>query len=312
MLPADPRPVTLYVGGTSRSGSTLLECLLARLDGVVVLGEVAHLWRRGLLADELCACGEHFSRCPFWQAVGDRAFGGWPAVDVQRVLELKDAVDRQRKLPSTGRRRPTAAVASAATEYAAHYRAIYDAAADIAGAQVVVDSSKVPPTATALTHDPAIDLRIIHIVRDSRGVAYSWTRTVRRPESLTGESMPRFNVGSSAVQWVAHNLQMGFAAHRGADLARLRYEDLVDDAGGAVRDVWQRLGLPGDGTLPMIDSRTIELRPTHSVAGNPMRFRHGATTLSPDVAWRSDMPAHQRRLVTAVTFPLLMRFGYAR
>jgi hypothetical protein len=271
---------------------------------------VAHLWRRGLLDNELCACGERFSGCEFWQAVGDHAFGGWSAVDVDRVLALKNTVDRQRKLPQTGRRHPAAVVASAAREYAGYYRRIYDAAADITGARVVVDSSKVPPTAAALTHDPTIDLRIVHIVRDSRGVAYSWTRTVQRPESPTGESMPRFNVGASAAQWVAHNLQMGFAAHRGADLARLRYEDLVEDAAGAVHDVWQRLDLPGDGQLPMIDSRTIELKRTHSVAGNPMRFRDGATTLAPDLAWRSDMPARQRRLVTAVTLPLLLQFGY--
>jgi len=304
------RTCVLYIGGTSRSGSTLLECLLARRDDVVALGEVAHLWRRGLLDNELCACGQHFWRCPFWQSVGDRAFGGWSAVDVDRVLWLRRSVDRQRRLLITGRRHPPSSLAAAAREYASFYRRIYEAASAIATAPVVLDSSKVPPTAVALTHDKAINLHVMHIVRDSRGVAYSWTKTVTRPESATRESMPRFGVGLSAAQWAAHNLEVRLIAHRGAPVVRLRYEDLVDDANATVREAWSALGLPGEGGLPMSDPRTIELRPTHSVAGNPMRFRHGVTKLAPDLEWRSRMPTRERRLVTAMTFPLLRHYGY--
>lgn len=303
-------PCVLYVGGTSRSGSTLLECLTARLDGVVVLGEVTHLWRRGLLEDQLCACGQPFSRCPFWQQVGRTAFGGWERVDVEHVLRLADRVDRQRRLPVTGRRRPPRSVAAPAREYAGYYRRIYEAAATVAGAAVVVDSSKVPPTGMAVSHDPDLDLRVLHIVRDSRGVAYSWTKTVARPETATGEPMPRFGVRSSAVQWAAHNLEMELFRRRRVPMVRVRYEDLVDDAAAVLGDAWRALDLPGDGRLPMTGPRSIELRPTHSVAGNPMRFRLGVTELRPDLEWRRAMPASQRRVATAITLPLLRAYGY--
>lgn len=303
-------PTVLFIGGTSRSGSTLLESLLARLDDTVVLGEVTHLWRRGLLEDQRCACGEPFSRCPFWQAVGERAFGGWAHVDVGHVLALRERVDRQRRLAGSGRRRPTQAVAGAAGEYASYYRRIYAAAQSISGRSVAVDSSKEPPTGIALTHDVSIDLRVVHIVRDSRGVAYSWTKTVARPETHTNEPMPRMGAHASALQWVAHNLEMSLFARRRVPKLTLRYEDLVEDAEATVRTAWRSLELPGDGTLPMLDTRTIELRSTHSVAGNPMRFRHGPTTLSPDVAWRTSLPVWQRRVVTAMTLPLLLRYGY--
>lgn len=304
------RTTLLFIGGTSRSGSTLLECLLARLDNVVVLGEVAHLWRRGVMEDQLCACGASFSSCPFWQEVGDRAFGGWEQVDVPRVLQLMDAVDRQRRIPQTARRRPSPKVAAMAEEYAEHYRKIYDAAREISGAEVVVDSSKVPPTALALSHDPRIDLRVLHIVRDSRGVAYSWTKVVPRPETETGEDMPRFGVRKSTALWLSHNLSISALSYRGFPVTRIRYEDLVADASTTVRSAWQRLELPGPGVLPMIDRTTVELVPTHSVAGNPMRFSLGTTTLRPDVAWRSAMPAHERRVVTALTYPVLRAMGY--
>lgn len=141
----------LYIGGSGRSGSTLLECLLAELPEVVALGEVGHLWERALGRNELCACGEHFHDCPFWTVVGQRAFGGWKNVSVEHVLTLKDAVDRQRRMPSTARRRAPRGMRTALQEYAEYYRRIYQAAATVSGAPVVVDSSKVAPTALAST-----------------------------------------------------------------------------------------------------------------------------------------------------------------
>ncbi len=308
---ADPGATTLlYIGGSGRSGSTLLECLLARLDDVVVLGEVAHLWQRGIRGDELCACGEHFSRCPFWTGVGDHAFGGWANVDVDDVLTLKDAVDRQRRMNRTVRRRPSEETAVAARSYSDYYRRIYDAARAVSGAQVVVDSSKVAPTALALSHDPQLDLRVMHIVRDSRGVAYSWTKEVSRPET-EGETMPQLAVSRSAALWLSHNLSIRGLAYRGVPVARLRYEDLVEDAATVVQQTWRTLDLPGDGVLPMVDAKSIELRSTHSVAGNPMRFRTGLTALRPDVEWRRAMSDRDRRVVTTLTYPALRAFGYS-
>jgi hypothetical protein len=105
---------------------------------------------------------------------------------------------------------------------------------------------------------------------------------------------------------------MSALAYRHVPLTRIRYEDLVADAAGTVREAWAGLGLPGNGELPMIDRTTIELAPTHSVAGNPMRFSLGLTHLRPDVAWRTKLPARDRRAVTALTYPVLRAMGYHR
>ena len=309
------RPVALdatkvvFIGGWGRSGSTLLEALLARLDGVVVLGEVTHLWERGLGGDELCACGQPFSRCPFWVHVGKQAFGGWDQVDLDRVRELKAEVDRQRRMPTTARRRLDREHRATILEYTQLFRSIYDAAAEVSGADVVVDSSKEIPLAMALSHDAQIDLRVLHMVRDSRGVAHSWSKLVERPEAH-GEAMPQFSARWSTTMWLSLNAAVAGLRHRRVPVARVRYEDLVDDAVDTVRGAWRELGLPGDGELPMVDAGTIELRPTHSVAGNPMRFQTGLTTLRQDDEWRTSMPARDRRLVTAMSYPMLRYFGY--
>jgi hypothetical protein len=62
--------------------------------------------------------------------------------------------------------------------------------------------------------------------------------------------------------------------------------------------------------LPLIDERTIDLRPSHSVKGNPDRLRTGPVELRLDDEWKTRMGPADRRVVTTLTWPLLMRYGY--
>ena len=49
---------------------------------------------------------------------------------------------------------------------------------------------------------------------------------------------------------------------------------------------------------------------THSVSGNPNRFGTGEVELRADEEWRRAMRTVDRGLVTALTWPLLLRYRY--
>jgi UDP-N-acetylglucosamine transferase subunit ALG13 len=312
-LPTAPdAPITLYIGGSGRSGSTLLERLLEQVPGVVALGEAVHLWTRGIGNDERCACGNRFSACEFWTEVGEQAFGGWAKVDVNRLLDLKARVDRQRHMPRTALRHTTAGLRRDLLEYTDYYRRLYDAARAVSGASVVVDSSKHASTALALSHDRGIDLRTVRIVRDPRGVAFSWSKSVERPETDGEVLMPRYSPVKSTALWTAHNVGLEGLTHRGLPVTTVRYEDLVTDPAVHVQRLWQTLGLPGAGELPVATGNTVNLGIGHSVAGNPMRFRQGLISLASDDTWKDRLGSSDRRLVTALSLPALARYGYLR
>jgi hypothetical protein len=46
------------------------------------------------------------------------------------------------------------------------------------------------------------------------------------------------------------------------------------------------------------------------VSGNPLRFTVGELKIEPDTEWRDRMRPRDRRLATALTLPLLARYGY--
>src|SRR5260370_24563179 len=73
-----PRAVTvIYIAGSGRSGSTLLERTLGEISGFVNVGELIDLFRRTVFQGERCGCGQNFCDCSFWAGVGKRAFIGW-------------------------------------------------------------------------------------------------------------------------------------------------------------------------------------------------------------------------------------------
>jgi hypothetical protein len=300
----------VYLGGFGRSGTTLVERVLDQLPDVCGLGEVVHLWFRGLLWDELCGCGQPFSSCEFWQEVGKAAFGGWETVDAKAVHRLGLGVDRSRHVPALVALPAGARLRRQAREYADWYARIYAAVAAVTGAKVVVDSSKNASLAFSLREHPDIDLKILHVVRDARGVAHSWTKDVRRPEAgAEHQLMDKYSPARSATLWTAHNLSFEVLRRQGSEVRRLRYEQFASDPQQTVRGIQEWLGLPLS-ELPFLPGDAVELRASHTVAGNPMRFRTGRLELRMDEEWRAGLAAGDRRRVTAVTWPLLLRYGY--
>lgn len=302
----------LYLGGLGRSGSTLLERMLGELPGVTPLGEVVHLWERALRDDERCGCGLVFSACPFWSEVGLRAFGGWDQLDTQQVLALKHRVDRTRHvgrltLPALRR-----SVRGDLYDYLDLYERVYAAAREVSGATTVIDSSKHASLAYALRWSSKLDLKVVHVLRDSPAVVHSWSKVVVRPEAGEDSRMPRYGVLKVIGRWTADNALFDLLRALGTRVLVVRYEDLIADPRAALLSIADHAGLStGADDLAFLSAGGgVELNPTHTVAGNPMRFTSGRIVLRRDDTWRQALPTSSRRAVTALTMPTRVRFGY--
>lgn len=312
MTSGNARPTrVLFIGGVGRSGTTLIERTLDTDPRVTALGEVLHLWERSLLTDELCGCGERFSRCPFWTEVGERAFGGWQNVDPHRVMALKVALDRTSRAPRLrfllGGRQWRADLA----EFASYFSRLYRAAAEVSHTPIVIDSSKQASLPFILMHDQSISLRLLHCVRDARAVAYSWTQTVARPEAQDGSAaeMQRYSPARMSLTWMLHNGALEWLPEHKVRSLRLRYEDWVADPETAVARILQFCALPPTQSTA-VGPDWVDLGMSHTCSGNPMRFAAGRVEIRPDTRWRDQLPASQRRLVTLVTGPLLATYHY--
>ena len=309
-----PTVRVLYIAGLGRSGSTLLSRLLGQVDGVCALGEAHHVWRTGApraAADELCGCGRTYAECGFWRDRLAAVFDQEGGVPTERMRELAGRVARirhVRRLERGGDRAFEAAVA----EYAAVWERLYAEIARHTGARVIVDASKDLGPLYFLRRIAGLEVAVLHLVRDPRGVAHSWSRRKLRPEFVGREIyMNRHGALDVAWRWSYSNVLAQRAARHFPALLRLRYEDFVAAPREALAGICAFAGLP-DADLGFLDGRRARLaRATCTLSGNPMRFGGGELVIRPDAEWRERMPAVSRALVGALTWPLARRYGYA-
>jgi Sulfotransferase domain len=307
-MSADRRPTVLLVGGSGRSGSTLLDRLLGELPGFVAVGELRYIWSEALGENRYCGCGTRFLDCPFWAEVGSQAFGGWDQIDPGEVVALERSIGRHRHIPflAMGNAAPSR-YSTRLGSYLGSLSPVYEAIRQLSGADVIVDSTKDAAYAHVLRQMPEVDFRVVHLVRDSRGVAWSWAKVVQSdPEHY----MRRFSPGVSALRWVGYNLMVESLGRFGIPRLLVRYEALVTNPQAALTAIASFAGRPLDPkALAFLDEHRASLGAHHTVAGNPMRMTAGRIGLALDEAWRTSMPFAQKAQVTALTWPLLRHYA---
>ena len=305
-------PDVVFIGGASRSGSTLLSRMLGSTSNHVPIGELTSIWEQHFRLNRACGCGNDFRHCEFWNAVVDEAFGGIDKVDADEVVALRESVLHARKLPLLviPELRP-ADYQSHLREYVDMLGALYRAIQKVSGCNVIIDSSKRPAHAWALTEVQHIRPTMILLVRDSRACAYSWQRRKRRIDVHDQiEYMKQHKGWSTTRYWIFHYMLTPLSSQRFSSVATVRYEDVVEAPAAALSSMVNQLGLPGRADFPFVSDRGIDLSTDHSLWGNPMRAERGIVTIQHDNEWLTKMAAGERRVVTLMTLPWLVKYRY--
>lgn len=301
------RTVVVLVAGGGRSGSTLLGNAIGSLPGAVSAGEVKLALRRGLVEGGHCGCRVPVRDCPVWRPALEATFGRVPsAAEADAFDRTLSALVRTRRVPWWLLARPGGEVDRVAGTMAR----LLVAVARASGRPTVVDSSKLPAYGALLARSPLLDVRVVHLVRDPRAVAWSWQRRAAS-QQLTGfeEEMERFSPVKSSLMWLESSASVpALWRHDRANPLTVRYEDLVARPAATLSRVAAHAGLPEDPTLVQDDG--LHLRPNHAVAGNPNRVRRGPVPLRSDDEWVLRMPASTQRLVSVMTAPRRGRYGY--
>lgn len=302
----------LFIGGYTRSGSTLLDLMLGQVDEFCSVGELKYIWNRGFEVNQLCGCRKKFKECEFWNNVVEEAFGGFQNVDGREIEKLRRSVERTWYIPQVLSPWKTSSFNNRFTTYSQILTNLYRAISKVSGSRFVVDSSKTPSHTFILNVLPDIELYVVHIIRDSRAVAYSWNRKKLKPEVYWKKDfMIVQGIAYTAIHWELDNILTYMLKYVNKQYTVLRYEDLARDPQGVLSRVFTCLGERIPSSL-FTDRFTYNSRSNHSVSGNPIRFQQGIIEVSPEEEWQENMDSVQRTIVTTMTWPLLLKYGYLR
>jgi hypothetical protein len=311
--PKAPMMKVLYILGSSRTGSTIVDNVLNEVDGFFSGGEIRFLWER-LLEGRLCGCRRRFEDCPVWSRSLESGFG---FAEHSRI-DVKDVAEWQRNNLRLARTFQVLRAAHGQTRRSRALRAfadvnqqLYRALGDVTGARVIVDSSKRASYAAVLGMLEDVSPYYLHLIRDPRAVAHSRRRRKLNPDRVTPGYMDTSSVFNSGALWLASNLTSEAFVRRQdpSRVMRLRYEDFVADPLGGTERILRFVDEVGRD-LPFVDETTVRLTGNHTVSGNPVRYVDGVVRIREDDEWRKRMSMSQRITVTLMTLPVLARYGY--
>jgi UDP-N-acetylglucosamine transferase subunit ALG13 len=153
-------PVVVHLSAGSEQELSSAEAVLATMSGITMLGDVTSLLAPGATESHPCDCGVTALGCEFWDQVGTKAFGGWDAARAEGVLAVAQ------RLPgspwSLARRYQGRSTREEILAYAGPYRALFAAAQEISGADVLVVWGGLGP-ALAWSHDRQLDVRSLRL-----------------------------------------------------------------------------------------------------------------------------------------------------
>lgn len=152
------------------------------------------------------------------------------------------------------------------------------------------------------------DTYVLQLIRDPRAVSYSMKRKRRQPgtEYYQLQHHP-FRV---SLRWSAWNLAtLPIAKSASQHYFRLLYEDFIARPQITIRSILNFVG-ENAGQLPFLDDRAVKLTQNQGIWGNPNRSQIGKVELRRDDEWQSRMRLFDKCTVTAITWPLLLLYGY--
>jgi len=294
--PSTRRLQVVYILGNSRSGSTILDTLLGNHPAIESVGELVNLPELGWLANQYCACGSRARECVFWEQVRKRWLESTSLSCPAEYVRLQNHVGRYRRL-LPGFHRPDTASAEF-LRYADCTAALFETIGEVSGKSIVVDSSKIPLRAFLLSLIPQLDLKIIHLVRDARGVAWSLRKSFKA-DALAGvqrDIRPQ-PIAQTVIEWMRINAQSNWV--RGKLDARrsmgVRYEELTADPRRTLGRIGDLIGCELRELADKVEQDQA-LSVGHTIAGNRMRMA-GQARLRPDEEWRYKMGAMDKWLI---------------
>jgi hypothetical protein len=319
-----------YILAASHSGSTLLAMLLGSHPKVCTVGELKGVSRIG---PEIyrCSCGTILEECTFWNTVSaamrERGYDFNMSDAGTRIDDVRNPAVRRFLAPL--HRGPVLeklrdAALNLCRGWRAHLQMVQNRNAalvgtlkEITGASVVVDSSKTGVRLKYLLRNPALDVRVIRVLRDGRAVSLTHTN----PAEFADAADPQFRLGGSGVKKPNFRLSMPDAvmlwrrSNEEADrivatldksqCAIVRYEDLCERTDTVLQSLFDFAGV---ARVPF-NAKFREQKAQH-IVGNGMRF-DAHSPIRSDERWKTHLAAADLKLFGQLGGDLNRKYGYS-
>lgn len=280
----------IYIISDRRSGSTLLENMLSKSEEIVSVGELAmlrgHIFKDGpgFFWNWTCSCGKPVLECAFWGKVLENIYDEktfqtktkWPFKSTKITLASffkPMGCKTLWRYINTDVNHKTINIIDE----------IYSAVSKISSKKFIVDSSKDPMHALAISQCKHIDAKYIWLTRDIRAIAFSKVKRAKANKSSDKGVFRTLGTTLFFKKLCATALQ----CLKGHDILTISYEALAANPQQELDKICSTFGL-ANFEAP----EYMELMNDHTIGGTPGRFER--RKVKEDTSWKgyyNDKPA---------------------
>lgn len=299
----DKRPTIIYIGGVEHCGSTLMGLILDQSPHITCVGELSHLPRAGWTegSESECSCGKRISECTFWCSVRKR----WEeetGASVKQLFNYVQTYDRNIALPKLlmNKIRPSRKFKA----YSELNQILFESIKYISGDNFIADTSKRVSRAMVLSMMEGVNFRLIHLVRDSRGITYSSAKKKREIRRGWLESIIRWNMINLSLASLRKFIGQ-------ENVMRVKYEDLLNNPEETINSLGEFIGMDLNTVARQVAEGGI-LQPGHLAVGNSFIRSSKEIRLNPHDDWREKMPLLLQERVWRFTKLTMEYFDYEK
>jgi hypothetical protein len=318
-----------YLLAASHSGSTLLAMLLGAHRDAATVGELKAT-SLGNPDQYRCSCGSLLKSCEFWLKVNARmAEKGIPFQITQARTSIHEVPSKyaHRLLKPLYRDEPWETARDIALSFSPAWRrhlketqqrnlALVETLHELTGAKIIIDSSKLALRAKYLLRADSLEIKIIRLIRDGRGVSLTYTDEW----NFADASNPALRAGGTGdIERKQQNRPMSEAArewrrsNEAADALvktlstsqylQVKYEDLCSNPDSVLQTICEFLKL--DPARLVKNFRSVEKH----VVGNGCRF-DTTSDIRLDDRWKTHLSKEDLQTFDAVAGDLNRKYGY--
>lgn len=251
----------IFITGTGHCGSTLLDLLLDGHSQIIGVGEF-----KNFVNEKDCTCGRTLSECEIWRTfVEDNNLSGLKVYRNKKDFILSrnnfsnNISGKWEKIDDN-------------KEVIRKNEELYNKILDVSGKKVVVDSSKSIDRVDLLSDSKVIEPVVIHLVRDGRGVLWSYAKKYSKYFIFMWK-------------WFAENLKIRISRKRyNYKYIFVSYDELVKNTQETLTQILNTVELEYEKS--MLSFREVD---HHQIGGNRMRFS-GSDEIREDTIWRQKLP----------------------
>ena len=300
----------IFLTSSSFSGSTLLAFMLGAHPSIATVSELTGLIESIDSEDYVCSCGNLLAHCSFWNSISIRMRRSHEEFSINdfktRYKPLSQSVTD--KLQFSDLRYNSISyvrdyIYQQIPRYRDHLRSITKRNIDLSNhileftnKDIFFDASKEPNRIRPLKQALECEFKVIHLVKDGRGVFDSFKR--HYPQMPDYEAI----LGWQRVNRLA---ERALTYLDKSDRYRLRYEDLVSNTAYELAKLCEFIGV--EYSPRCLDFRDSE----HHIIGNTKMRLASSNEIYQDEKWKRTLSVEQLTLFNRLAGKMQKKYDYS-